>query len=420
MDINQVYGLQGKQIIDPICAVDNLFNRQLINLCVESVKNLKAVSFILRDKAQYRGEVQQKGIRPEDKSVIDICRLTPLVYRDNFRTLLEEVAWYRAESLGLNKQDPDFWRNNARMLMADYLLASSLCYVEVFGGVQVDKFFATRNRHIAGFITGMSPQQTEKFTSYLQTYGNHYINKQFKVLKIVPNRNSFRIMQPKGYLDLNRSVKITPLFFMTTFIEGIFELLNKYIIRFKYIKDNLTEREFVSTLNPEILLKHYDQSFVQKMISNTQSMLWRGFVRLPELGVSRYDETGVRALNVSRITSIEIVQDFDTRFIDVDFSVILPTFKETIDSIRNPQILAMIYEDLLGKPPQFSSIAELQFAINSYVEGQYAIGTTTALRYLHVYMMQRPQIFKNYNGGKRPEFVGTGFQHSFNLGGEEA
>lgn len=416
MDINQVYSLASGKFIEPICAIDNLFIRQLINLTTESAKNLKVVSFILRDKAQNRGEIQQRGIHPSEKSVIDICKLTPLVGTYGSRTLKDEIAHYRAETLGFHAQDPSFAKNNAEMLMIDYVLSACLCYVEVFdGSAKVDKFFATRNRFIAGGITGLRPEETSKYTSYLQAFQTNYTNRQIKVLKLSVTKNGFRIVQPRSYLDFNNSVRVTPLFFMTSFVEGIMEILRQGIVRFKYIKDNLTEREFISTVNPEILLKYYDQEFVQMVLSNMGTTLHRGYIKLPELGISKYDATGVRALNVSRITSVEVITEFDTRFIDVDFDMILPTFKETLDQIKNPQILAMMHEDLVGKPPQTNHIAEIRNSLSLHVDGQYAIGTTTALRYLHIYMVQRPQIFTTYNGGKRREFSGYG--NNFNLGG---
>lgn len=415
MDVHQVYGLNTQNLLDSI-AVDNLFIRQLYNLTIESAKNLKVVSFIMRDRAQNRGEVQQRGISAADKSVIDICKLTPLLGVYGSRTLLDEVAHYRADSMGFLQQDPHFAKAHAEMLMADYLLSACLCYVEVFSGSRVDKFLATRNRFIAGAVANMAPEDTTKFISYLQSTPTNYHLKQVKVLKLTANKKGFRVTQSSSYLDFNRNVVVTPVFFMLHFVDGIMEILRHHIVKFRYIKDNLTERELVSTTNPEILLRYYDQEFVQKVMANIGTMYIRGYIKIPELGISKYDHTGVRSLDLSRITSVELVDSFDTRFIDVDFNIILPTFKETVSRMNNP-LLTLVYEDLVGKPPQTRNILELRNALTAYVEGQVAIGTTTALRHLHLYMMQRPQVFTTYNGGKRPEFAGFGFSNSFNLGG---
>lgn len=410
-----VYSLAPGKIIDSLCTVDNQFITQLANLAVESARNMKVVSFIMKDKAQNRGEVADESIRPEDRSVIDICKLSPLVGAYGSKTLLDEVAHYRANMLRFTDVGPSFAEDNKEMLMVDYLLASGLCYVEVFDGKgHVDKFFATRNRFIAGALAGMSNEETSKYTSYLQAYSVNYQMRQLKVLKLTAKKDGFKISQPRSALDFTKSIKVTPLFAMTSLVAGVDGLLREGILKFKYIKDNLTEREFITTLSPQILLQYYDNDFVQKMMSGTGTFLNRGYIRLPELGTSKYDASGVRALNVSRITSIERVTEFDSRFINVDFDTIMPNFIDTVSDLRDVRFLIMIHEDLTGTPAPTQNAAELRSSLIAFVEGQYAMGTTMALRYIHTYMVSRPQIFTTYNGGKRVEYMNT--RSSFDLG----
>lgn len=418
MNMEAVFGLRDRPILDKIFAIDNRFIRQLATLTVDSARSLKVVSFVMRDKAQNRGEIQQRGVRAADKSVVDICKLTPLVGGEGIRNLLEEVAYYRYHSLNLSGQAPDFWKGHAHVFMADYLLASCLCYVEVFdAGGNVDKYFATRNRFLAGALAGKSEEESREYNSYLETYVTNYATKQLKVLKVRHNKSGFKIVKPRGYLDFNRNVKITPIFFMSLFVDEINSILRERMVRFKYLKDNLIERELITTLSPEILLKYYEQEDVEKMISNVGSKLDRGYIKLPELGLSKYDQTGVRALNITRITSLEMVNEFDTRFINVDFDNIMPAFKATIDNIRHPQILAAIYEDLAGERPEETNPMMLRVSINAYVDSQYVLGTTQALRFLHMFMLQRPKIFVGYDGLRRDYSITQG--RGFNLGGEE-
>jgi hypothetical protein len=418
VDLNQVYSLTNGQFLEQVYALDNPFIRQLVTLATNEAKNLKVVSFVFKDKLNNRGEIAQKGMKAAEKSVIDICKLTPLVGGQGIKTLLDEVATYRANLLGFEQVGPTFAKDNADILMVDYLLASCLCYVEVFdNSANVEKFFATRNRFIAGGIVGEPPEATVKYHSYLQAYAANYQTRQLKVLKLSSNKTGFKIVQPRSFVDFNKSIKVTPLFLMTAFVEGVSEVLRNNIVRFRYIKDNLQERELISTLSPEILLTHYDQDRVQRVMTGVGSQLNRGYVKLPELGASKYDSTGTRSLNISRITSVDVIDTFDSRFIDVDFDTILPNFKETVNNLRNLSVIAMVHEDLIGQPIQTQNIAELRNIINSYVDGQYAMGTTTALRYIHTYMVQRAQIFNTYNGGKPAQYgsIGSGF----NLGGAE-
>jgi hypothetical protein len=415
MDINQVYSLTSGNFLDEICTVDNLFIRQLANLSSDGAKNLKVVSFVLKDKANKRGEIAKRNISPEDKSVIDICKLTPLVNGSESKNLLEEVAKYRSMTLNFDDVGPTFWKDNEEILMIDYLLSSCLCYVEIFDSTaNVEKFFATRNRFIAGGIAGLKAEDTAKYVSYLRAYSVNYQSKQLKVLKLSANKSGMKIVQPRSFIDFNRNIKITPLFIMTSFVQGLEDTLRNQIVKFKYIKDNMTEREFITTLSPEILLTNYEETFVQKMMSGVTSQLIRGYVRLPELGISKYDASGVRALNISRITSVEVVNDFDKTFIDVDFETILPAFKETINNMRDTRMLALIHEDLTGQLPQTTSSIELRSTLVAFVDGQYALGTTTALRYIHNYMMSRIQFFPLYKGGKPIQYGSIG--SSFNLG----
>lgn len=43
MDVNQVYSLASGKFIELICAIDNPFIRQLVNLTTESAKNLNDI-----------------------------------------------------------------------------------------------------------------------------------------------------------------------------------------------------------------------------------------------------------------------------------------------------------------------------------------------------------------------------------------
>lgn len=413
-----VYSLTTGAFLEQLFAVDNMFVRQLATLSLENAKNLKIVSAVLKDKVNNRGEIAQKGIHAADKSVIDICKLTPLVGINGSRNLLEEIAQYRWNMLNLQGSTPDDWRRMPYLLLVDYLLSCSVCYVEVFDNTaKVEKFFATRNRFIAGALSGMQPHETVKYSNYLTPYLADYQNSQLRTLKMtILKDGSFKVAQPRAAVNFGKNIKVTPLFLMQTFLEGINPVLAKNIVKFTYIKDNITERELVTTFNPEILLTHYDEGYVQRVMTNVESKLTRGYVRLPELGISKYDDTGVRALNISRITKIDILQEFDTRFIDVDFNVIMPTFKDTVERTSNMNVLAFIFETLSGEIIKANGLMEAQNIITAFADGQYAIGTTTFLRQLHLLMIQFPNIFTDYNGGKPKTFMG--YTSSFNLGVE--
>lgn len=425
MEQNQqdIFSLTTGQRIDNLATVDNIFIRQLAYLAQEQAKQLKYISFVMRDKVNHRGEIMHKGIRPDMKSVIDLCKLTPLRNKDA-HNLQDEIAMYRASKLGYSITD-GWWSQNKEMLMVDYLLAASLCYVEVFdGSSKVDKFFATRNRFIAGMVAGVDANETANLVNYLATEPINYESRQLKALKLSTQKTGFKITRPRSAIDFYKNnVKITPLFLMIEFYNGLQEALQTQALKITYIKDNLTERDFITTLSPQILLTYYPDDFVQMMMANIETRLARGFVRLPELGISKYDSTGVRALNISRITKVELLplEQFDSSYIDVNFNLILPNLKEALFDIKDKNVLSMIFEEMTNTPVPLEikqseyMLAELRNALISFIDSQFAIGTTTALRYFHKYMVARSQFFPKYNGGK-PVQVSSIFDRTFNLG----
>lgn len=404
--------------LEKLYALDNPFVRQLAVLATSSAKELKVLNVVTKNNLVNRGETALRGIAADAKSVIDICKLTSLTGHPQFKNLMEEIAYYRWCSLGFDTTPgyEEMWRKKAPLLMIDYLLSVCVCYVEVFEtGIKVDKFFATRNRFLAGALAEMNMQDTVKWNNFLTPLMADYDANQLRMLKLNKTKEKFKVTQPRSGVDFNKSVKVTPIFLMTSFLEGITDILQEKILRITYIKDNLQERETFTSFNTPLLLQYYPQEFVQTMYSHCSNNLSRGYVQLPELGISKYDKTGVRALNISRITSIEIVDHFDTRFIDVDFDQILYTFKTTIDRLTDFGMLSFVYSSIVqDAPPSNVTITEMQTRITSFVDSQYALGTTTFLKQLHLFMLGCPQIFVGYTG-KRVSY--SGFQSSnFNLG----
>ena len=74
----------------------------------------------------------------------------------------------------------------------------------------------------------------------------------------------------------------------------------------------------------------------------------------------------------------------------------------------------MMYQGLINDIPRSTNIYEIKADINSFVDNQHAIGTTTFLKFLHRYMTTYKMIFKNYTG--KPREYGTDTGNNFNLG----
>ena len=169
-----------------------------------------------------RGEISLKTKKSSEKSIIDLCKLAPLMHLDGVKNIKEEIAAYRWGTLGFKEGSLGFWKTESELLLLDYLLASSLCDVEVFekGTAKVGKFYATRNRFIAAGVAGLNSDETAKYNNYLTPTFADYRNKQIRVLKLTQNKSGFKITQPRSALDFkHKIVKITPLFLIGAFVE---------------------------------------------------------------------------------------------------------------------------------------------------------------------------------------------------------
>lgn len=417
MYLDDIYSTDINKVgyLEKFYALDNKFIRQLIVLANQSVSQLKILNVVTKNNLVNRGETAQRGVAADMKSVLDICKLTSLSGDKGLPTLQDEIAYYRWSKLGFTGFEDNFWKKKASLLMIDYLLSVCVCYVEVFDtGIKVDKFMATRNRFIAGALANLDNSATQKWLNFLQPLPADYTMNSLRMLKLTPTKDKFKVTQPRSSVDFNKSIKVTPVFFMNIFLEGMSDILQKNIVRFKYIKDNLQERDLITTLSVPILCANYPQEFVQLMLSNCDNKLSRGYIRVPELGISKYDNSGVRALNLSRITSVDIVPDFDKSYIDVDFDSIMYRFKEGLSNIQSTNLLLMLYQQIVQEvPPEGMTMVQLKATIESFVDTQYALGTTTYLKGLHNIMLTYSKFFGNYTG-KRVSY--TGMNSNFDLG----
>ncbi len=403
-----IYSLLDNKYIPQLNTVDNFFIRQLYGLAVTNAKNYKMLGILLNNPVN------------GNKTVLDICQLPALLDKENCKNIVEDVAKYRWGKLDFNF-DKDFWKERSNLLFLDYILSSCLCYVEVYddnsGGKKsnnVDKFYATRNRFIAARIAEIEDNETSKYVNYLTPVLADYRIGSLRVLKLNRQKKGFKITQPRSAINFNKSVRVTPLFFIGAFMQGITPLLKDNIVKFKYIKDNGQERELITTLSKDVFTKYYGSVYAEDIISKYEMKMDRGYLRVPELGCSKYDDSGLRALNINRITSLETVDSFDSSYIEVDFNTIIPTFKATVEAIRNVQAVGIIYQTLMGENPGDKDIITLRSEIMAYVDGRFAIGTTTFQKELHNYMLKYNMVFKGYNG--KPNKLSLEMPNNFNLG----
>ena len=93
----------------------------------------------------------------------------------------------------------------------------------------------------------------------------------------------------------------------------------------------------------------------------------------------------------------------------------MPTFRLCIDNCNNLNTLNYIIEVLAKESKNINSLVDAKSFLMSYIDSQYAIGSTTFLKYLHKFMLDNNYMFNNYSG-KVPSFVSPA--SSFNMGME--
>lgn len=395
---NDIYSLTSGKY-NGYAYVENSFFNKLVALSGESAKQLKVLTLVENNKISKRGDTIDTSKTLQEKAVIDVKKLSPLLGLGGAKNIGDEVAYYRWKMLNFTDESLADWVKYKDLLFIDYLLAGSLCYVEVFKKEgTVDKFYATKNRLLAGAIAGVSESDTLKYRDFLNPLSVDYKVGKLRVLKMSSNKKGWKITQPRNTIDFKGEIKITPLFLTLSFLKGIGEVLNNNIVKFTFVKDNKQERELVSTLSLDILKQYYDENRAKMLKEGVERKLERGYIKLPELGLSKYDDSGMRALNINRIVRMELLKEVDRHFIDVDLKAVVPTFINRIRNVKDINVLNVIMESLTGDSIKSLNPVDVQNTLISVVESSVAIGTTTYLKMLHRHMLMYPMVYTNYTG----------------------
>lgn len=343
---------------------------------------------------------------------------------DSSKTLVSEIADYRADVYRSTGMPIDFSSDiKKKLLFFDYLMTISMCYVEVPKYTTkdgrptptYDKFLCTRNPAIMGAWMGAEPAEMQ--ARYSAKIGINYAEFDKNELRFVKLNNSAKgnsITVPRSTYSVEKMVCI-PVYMLYAFTEGFKPVIANETVKFSYLKDNNTVRELVTTLNDSILRDIYkDNTFVNTMLSGVDintvkqggmtfsSKLNRGYIKVPEVGSSIYDTTGVRSLNLARLIKIEKIniEDIDLSCIRVDLDSAVPNFYTALDYVLKqfPNELPNIYKSLTGEDSTESTPTGIIGKLYDYVEGRKVVLSTTFFRSLHNFMVQNPVWFPLYTG----------------------
>ena len=374
------------------------------NLCVG---NDFAKTLVKLVKDAYSKEMVIKidiGDRKKRKGSVNVANM-PALTTNTFQTITQEVAFYRSMLLSFS---PLFnLREHEGTLFIDYLLAMSLCYVEIdnpkynpnqMGSQRVDKFFATRNINIAKALCNLDSNKETRARNYLQTLESEYSGDSLRILKLNPTKAGYSLTQPRNAVKLGKNVRIMPIVLLQVFSTYIEAQLRTGILEFTYRKDDRTTRVLNSTLNPSIFMKYYkDAERWNTVSSNVSAMLNRGYIKIPELGLSKYDESGVRSLNLMRVERMRKVDDIDSSFIAVDINCIVDEFKKAVDEAYTKNTIQKLYNFVMRTEISVDKMVARD-ALNNWVDTQVMVGSTTFLKSLHNAMIANKELFPKYTG----------------------
>lgn len=387
-------------------AVSNDFVQNMNKVCYKLGQGYQPFCFFADDKQKEYG-------------VLDFTTFNGLL--DSSKSLLDEIFEMRKE---VYKSNSIFLGDDEKVkktVFIDYLMSISICYIEIpkyttrdgLPQRTFDKFLVTKNPAIMAVWMGCQPAEMQaKYSARIASTQVEMGDNSLRAVKLVSSAKGNSISCPRGAFSTEKMTCI-PLFMLYAFQKGFEDSLKSKILKFTYLKDNGTIRELYSTLSQDILMQYYnDTAFVGGMLTSSDidsqkqggmqmsSKMNRGYIRIPEVGSSIYDRSGVRSLNLARLLKVEEVTEVDTTFIHVDLSSVVQNFYDCLDYAvkKFPDQMRSIYVAVTGEEPDSEQPPVIVSKLNSFVQSRSVILSTIFHRELHKFMVNNPQWFPLYTG----------------------
>jgi hypothetical protein len=340
-------------------------------------------------------------------------------------TLIDEIVNYRHDVFkdwGINININDELKK--KLLFYDYLMTISICYIEVPKYVTkmgvatptYDKFLATKNPAIMATWMGCEANEMQaKYSPKIKATQIEFDDNNIRCVKLNHTSKGNSITVPRTAYNIEK-MSCIPMYMLYAFIEGFKPLIENGIVKFSYLKDNGTVRELATTLNEDIIREYYnDNIFINTMLSgidinsvqqggmSISSKMNRGYIKVPELGASVYDASGVRSLNVARLLQAEVVDSVDRSFINVDLDSVITNFCDCCDYLvkNNNSDLYNMYKELTKNDydeSKTTSLVVCNGACQEYARNRSTWLSTSYHRDLHLFMVSHPEWFPLYTG----------------------
>lgn len=418
MDIVEMFAIEDKILNNSIS--ENKISTELLKLCKNLGKNLQPISFC-----------------SEDGGTIDLVTIRLPNGKELWESILDFYELILERSID---------RSNINVingLVLDYFMRLGICYVEVIKDTYYkdskysavsQKFLSTENEVLLSQL--LYDCRAEDYKLYVNDIFNRYgSNLDIDFDDIGLGTMSYLKLQytkERKIVKCNKKLDYTKIRFVCLplvmeWLKGVSEVMENNLVRINYLKDDGTDRSIITTLNYDLLTKFYEPEYATDMIRNStvsttpnifgespfEGNLERGWVRIPEVGSSVIEDTGVRALNFARITKMEVanVEDVDTSYINVSLNNVLTIFENTVNQLVQKNEYNKIFRiyvglqhlgftsDLKKLPNSFNSIYEIAKELREFISSKRYAGTPF-LRMVHTFMVSEPDLFNNYTGEK--------------------
>lgn len=341
---------------------------------------------------------------------------------------MDVMTYVNDKGIKLNTLISGYFENSSyRSNIYKYLLRDFLCYYEAPTVVKdtwtgygykssYNKYLVTSNIYVVALWMGISlDEAADSYGKYLlevnadmeDDYGYPY-------LKLYVNKQGKHcITKPRKYLDLSaKGTRIVPLFALKRGVDTLYSMCSEDTYDVSFFKDGGQIRTINTTFNVDLIKGVYgDCDFFRTGIAGMysgefldNSSLERGYIRVFEMGGSRYDNP-LRSINYARITKFEKASP-DLSYINIDIENVLSSFVDGINaaSINVGDFVSMLNIFKVGSERRLNghSLKTVQ-DIELWANRQHMLLSTVFSRQLALFMLGNPQWFPNYTG--EPEYL---------------
>lgn len=330
-----------------------------------------------------------------------------------------------------------FEEGSYRTSIYKYMLMNFLCYVEVptvsfkndTGGYSntFDKILVTANTGVIASWLGMSEEELpDKYRSRVFTIDMDDGDDELPYVKLTESKEGNRKATcPRKNIDVSeRGTRVIPLFMLKSGVDALYEKMKEGIIKVSFLKDNSQVRDMFTTANFDKIKEIYGAGeFYNDSVMHIYNgdflenkSLPRGYIRVPEIGGSRYDGA-MRSINYARIIDIDYESEPDLAFINIDLSTVLEGFQNGVMKYPNcaEDIVNMLeafdidggaWKDSGDKKAKF--LSKDMISLITWSEERKTLLSTVFLRELCLFMLSNPQWFGDFTGAPKYGYSGSG------------